>query len=205
MLNAPKLSKLTKEEYAALVDNIICVDLPDLNEETKLWNLVSTYQIYRHSKTCRKYRNEKYRFDFGKYFKSLTIIAEPNDIRDKLKVEEMEKKNKILRKVKGYIDTDLTFIYDPARYDSEEVSTIEDILIQPQILASEYEASLSMSDDNDFQVHLNRSPNSCFLNNCHLVRILAWGIKLDMQPVFNRYKAVAYIFAFLSKSENECT
>ena len=61
--------------------------LPDPNEEPELWNLICTHQIHRHSKTCRKYRNEKYRFHFGKYFTSCTSIAEPllNDIPEKIK------------------------------------------------------------------------------------------------------------------------
>ena len=53
ILNAFKLSKLTKEEYATWVDKIILAELLDPNEEPELWNLVSTYQIHRHSKTCR--------------------------------------------------------------------------------------------------------------------------------------------------------
>ena len=28
---------------------------------------------------------------------------------------------------------------------------------------------------------------------------------MDIQPVFNHYKAVAYISTYLSKSENECS
>ena len=38
ILNAPKLSKLTKEEYTTWVDNIIRADLPDPNEELELRN-----------------------------------------------------------------------------------------------------------------------------------------------------------------------
>ena len=64
------------------MDNIIRADLLDPNDKVKLWNLVNTHEIYRHSKTCRMYCNEKCRFHFGKYFISLMIIAEllPNDI-----------------------------------------------------------------------------------------------------------------------------
>ena len=34
---------------------------------------------------------------------------------------------------------------------------------------------------------------------------MAWEVNMDIQPVFNRYKAVAYMRAYLSKSENECS
>ena len=34
---------------------------------------------------------------------------------------------------------------------------------------------------------------------------MAWEANMDIQPVFNHYKAVAYMCAYLSKSENECS
>ena len=38
---------------------------------------------------------------------------------------------------------------------------------------TEYETALSISDDNDFQVYLNRLPNSCFNNKYFVARLLA--------------------------------
>ena len=61
-----ELKKLAKEEYATWEDKIIRADLADLNEELQLWNMIRTYQIYRHSNTSRKCRNEKCRFCFGR-------------------------------------------------------------------------------------------------------------------------------------------
>ena len=46
---------------------VIRTDLPDPYSEPDLHELVKTYQIHRHSKTCRKYRNEKFRLHFGKF------------------------------------------------------------------------------------------------------------------------------------------
>ena len=63
--------------------------------------------------------------------------------------------------------------------------------------------SLSISDDNDFQVHLKRLHNSCFVNNYFRTGLLAWEANLDMQPVFKHYKVVKYICAYLSKAEDE--
>ena len=34
---------------------------------------------------------------------------------------------------------------------------------------------------------------------------MAWEANMDMQPVFNHDKAVAYMCAYLSKSENKCS
>ena len=62
-----------------------------------------------------------------------------------------------------------------------------------------------ISDDNDFQIHYKRPPNSCFVNNYFCDGLMAWEDNLDIQPVFNHYKAVAYMCACFSKSENECS
>ena len=159
------------------MDNIICADLPDPNKDTKLWNLVSVYQIHRDSKTCRKYRNEKYRFYIGKYFTSHTVIVKPlpNDTPDELKVKVMEKRKKILRKVKGTeLNPSKINLYDPARDDFKVVSSIEYTLISLQISTSECEVVLSISDDNDFQLHLKRPPNSCFVMTNFWREYLHW-------------------------------
>ena len=109
ILNAPKLSKFNIEEYTNWVDMIIHTDLPDPSSEPDLHELVKTYQIHRHSKTCRKYRNEKCRFHFGKFFTSRTIIAQP--LPDSLSVDKkneiMQNRKQLLKKVKQYIDTEL--------------------------------------------------------------------------------------------------
>ena len=117
------------------MDDIIPAELSDSNGEPELEHLVSKYQVYRHSKMCRRYCNEKCKFNFRKYFTSHTIIAEhlPNYIADKLKEEVMQKRKKILRKVKCYIDTALNSskrnLYDLARDDFEAVNSIGNISI----------------------------------------------------------------------------
>ena len=109
ILNAPKLSKFNIEEYTNWVDTIIRTDLPDPTSEPDLHELVKTYQIHRHSKTCHKYRNEKCRFHFGKFFTSRTIIAQP--LPDSLSVDKkneiMQNRKQLLKKVKQYINTEL--------------------------------------------------------------------------------------------------
>ena len=65
--NAPKLTEENIEEYTRWVDNIISVQLPDHDVNPKLYNFIKTYQIHRHSKTCRKYKNDKCRFNVGRF------------------------------------------------------------------------------------------------------------------------------------------
>ena len=65
------------DEYKKRVDSIVRSDLPDSVNEPILFELVKTCQIHHHSKTCRKFRNEKCRFNFGTFFTTRTIIAQP--------------------------------------------------------------------------------------------------------------------------------
>ena len=58
-----------------------------------------------------------------------------------------------------------------------------------------------VSDDIDYK----RPPNSCFVNNYFCNGLMAWEANMDIQPVFNHCKAVAYMCAYLSKSDNECS
>ena len=62
-----------------------------------------------------------------------------------------------------------------------------------------------ISDDDDFQIHLRRLPDSCFVKNYFADGLIAWEANLDIQPVFNPYRAVTYMCAYLSKSEDECS
>ena len=68
-----------------------------------------------------------------------------------------------------------------------------------------YYRSLEISDDNDFQIHLRRTPTSCFVNNYFKVGLEAWEANMDIQAVFNQKKAVAYMCVYLSKSEDICS
>ena len=120
---------------------------------------------------------------------------------------EEERKNilawrdSISKKVKVFIDEGLNpakrNFYDKTRDDYFEPKTIGHILTNLNIEKVEYEHALSISDDQDFQVHLKRPPNSCFNNNYFRCGLLAWEASMDIQPVFNHYKAVSYVCIFV--------
>ena len=73
-----------------------------------------------------------------------------------------------------------------------------------EISRAEYEAALSISENKDFHLYLKRSPNACFVNYFSY-GLLVWETNLDIQLVFNHYKTVAYMCAYLSKIEDECS
>ena len=170
ILIAPKLNKESKEEYIQWVDSIRA-DIPDPIKEKQLFELVKTFKLHRHSKTCRKYRNEKCRFHFGRFFSNRTIVAEPplDNMPEEIKMQVLRNRNDLLSKVKSYIDTKLNpskkNFYDSSRSDHENVKSIDEILASLEISRVEYEAALSISEDKDFQLYLRRSLNACFVNN----------------------------------------
>ena len=65
--------------------------------------------------------------------------------------------------------------------------------------------ALKFFDDNGFQLDLWRSTNSSFVNNNFDIGLLAWEANIDIQPVFDHYKAVTYICSYLSEQEDECS
>ena len=91
------------------------------------------------------------------------------------------------KKVKKYIDEE---------QDYKSPLTIDEILLKLDISKKDYYYALSISVDDDYELHLIRPPNSCFVNNYFDAGLRAWQANMDIQPVFNEYKAVAYMCSF---------
>ena len=79
------------------------------------------------------------------------------------------------------------------------------MLAQLRITEEEYYTTLGISTDKDFQIHFKRSTNSCFVNNYFVDGLRVWEATIDIQPVIYHYKAVSYMCAYFSKSEDEYT
>lgn len=71
------------------------------------------------------------------------------------------------------------------------------------ISKNEYEWALSISDEDNLQIHTEQPPNSCFVSSHFSEGLQAWNVNIDIQSVFDSYKAMAYMCAYLSKSEDE--
>ena len=82
------------------------MELPDKDIEPELYEMVKTYQIHSHSKSCLKYKNIDCRYSFGRFFTDKTIIAEPlpNDMTENEKSTVLAKRYRLLSKVQNYID-----------------------------------------------------------------------------------------------------
>ena len=138
-------------------------------------------------------------------FEKQTILKE----RKLLLTPVSEYINNELTPVSEYINNELnpvkTNFLDRSRDDYKVLLSILEILTFLVISVGDYYNVLSISDNNDYQIHLCRPPNSCIVNNYFKTGLLSWEANLDIQPVFNEYKAIAYMCSYLSKSEDACT
>ena len=97
-IDAPILTKDTKNKYLTYIEHIVKAQLPDRENEQELYELVKTYQIHSHSKSCHKYKNIDCRYSFGRCFTESTVIAEPlpDDMCDDEKQEILQNRANIL-------------------------------------------------------------------------------------------------------------
>jgi len=112
--DVPILTSENKSAYIEYIDSKISAQLPAENNP-ELKSLVKTFQLHRHSKTCRKYKNKSCRFNFGKFFTNKTIIAESLPVSmEHLKKQNLLKwRKEILQPVKNYINENL----DPRKHN----------------------------------------------------------------------------------------
>ena len=139
VLNAPTLKLNNVQEYTEFVDSVVKATVPDKEQNPELFDLVTTYQVHSHSKSCRKYKNKPCLYKFGKFFCNRTVVAVP--LPDNISHEEksfiLKQRDKVLTTVKEYIDSNLNpriprtrNIFDPTKPDFEELPSIPEIQMQ---------------------------------------------------------------------------
>ena len=128
--NSPTLTLYTIDSYIERLDKMISAELPNVEEEPGLFELVKTYQLHRHSNTCKKYKNESCRFHFGRFFTEKTIIGKPlpGNLPEEERKNILAWRERILKKVKVFIDEELNpakcNFYDKTRDAYFEPKTI---------------------------------------------------------------------------------
>lgn len=175
---------------------------PMKKKDRHLHELVKKYQKHSHSKTCRKYKNTRCRFYFGQFFTNRTIVAEPlpEDIADEVKQNTLEKRKEIFTLVKEKIDD----VLNPSKDSYDSTFTQSDIFSSVGITEQQYYDALSISPDSDYELHLKRPMNSCFINY-FIAGLKGFAANVDLQPVFNHYKCITYVCSYFTKDETECS
>ena len=127
-------------------------------------------------------------------------MAEPLDenINPEIKSNILDRRKEILTKVKQKIDEVLNPSkdnYDATVSEKDSVGVTED----------QYHCALSISAASDFDLHLKRQVDSCFINNYFVAGIKGFAANVDLQPVFNHYKCITYVCSYFTKDETECS
>ena len=106
ILNAPNIQN--EAAYIKFIGQTINDQLPDPLNDPELFELVKTYQVHAHSRTCWKYNNEC-RFSYGQFFTEKTILVKPlvSELNNDEKQEVLAWRKTLLKKVKNYIDENL--------------------------------------------------------------------------------------------------
>ena len=201
--DCPKLTRENKEEYINFIDTHVQAYLPDRKTDSELFELVATYQKHSHSKTCTKYRNVPCRFNFGQFFTKRTIVAEPlpEELDEEVKRSMLSRRNEILSLVKRTIDK----VLDPNNPEYDPTRSEEELLSSLGVTKEQYYWAFTVSVDSDFELHLKRPLDSCFINNYFLAGVKGFRANVDLQPVFNHYKCVTYVCSYFTKDETECS
>ena len=133
-------------------------------------------------------------FQVWAFFTDKTIIAIPlqHTLNQVDKFGILSKRNNILGQVKKYIDNNL----DPNSKSFCNDLSIQEILSSMGITEDDYYWALSISPDNDYEIHLKRSTGLCFVNNYNPVLLNTWKANLDIQPVHNYFKALTKMAAY---------
>ena len=93
--------------------------------------------------------------------------------------------------------------YDRTKEEFVKTKSITETLQELEISKVDYENGLPVSSDDDYDFHLEKPPDSCFVKNHFKGSTLAWEANIHIQPVINHHKAVSYICAYLSKIKDE--
>ena len=201
--DCPKLTSENSQAYREFVDKHVQAYLPNKDTEPVLHELVTTYQKHTYSKTCRKYKNIPCRFNFGQFFTDRTIVAEPlsSDLCEEVKTGILTRRASILGTVKSKIDE----ILNPSKPEYNPNLTAAQVLATADISEQDYYWALSVSADSDYELHLKRSTDSCFINNYFVAGVQGFAANVDLQPVFNHYKCITYVCSYFTKDETECS
>ena len=178
--------------------------MPDPISEPELHQLVKMYQTHAHSKTCRRYQNLPCRFNFGHFFTNRTIVAKPlaSHVNNKERCDKLDLRKTLLTKVKTVINETL----NPSKKKLITLTAqLRTFYIHFDITENDYYEALSAAAGTDYELHLKRPPNSCFINNYSPSILKAWQANMDLQPVFNHHKCVTYLCSYMSKGKTQCS
>ena len=129
--------------------------LPDHFNDSELFELVQTYQVYTHSRTWLEIQQEWILHLLWSYFTEKTIIAKllGSKFSNEEKQEILTWRNTLLSQVKSYIDNNLypakLNAINPTKGNFTQPLSVKEILDELEIPKDDYDTALSISKDED--------------------------------------------------------
>ena len=201
--DCPRLDSDNKSAYIDYIDRHVQAFVPSKEEDDELYELVNMYQMHSHSESCRKYKNVQCRFNFGQFFTEETILTEPlpQYLGETIKSKMLEKRREIHSLVKQKVDE----VLNPSLSTYDSSLSEDDIFSSIGISKEEYYSALTISLESNYELHLKRSLNSCFVSNYFVAGLKGFRENVDLQPVFDHYKYITYVCSYFTKDETECS
>ena len=111
----------------------------------------------------------------------------------------LQNRNQILSLVNQKIDE----VLNPSLSTYNSLLTEDDIFTSIGISKDQYLSAVSISSDSNYELHLKRSLDSCFINNYFIAGLKGFGANVDLQPVFDHYKCITYVCSYFTKDETQ--
>ena len=131
--------------------------MPNHLNDLEIFELVKTYQIHAHSRTCWKYNKDECRFFYGRYFTDKIIVKQLDSkfSKDK-KPKILTWRNSLLRQVSRFIDNNLNparvNVIDPTKDNFTQPLSVKEISDESEISKEDYYKTLSISKDEDLEL-----------------------------------------------------
>ena len=105
VLNQPKLTVDTIDQYIEFWDAVVSANLPSEEADPLLHNLERYFQVHSHLKSCHKYKNKPSRYHFGRFFTERTLIAKPvQNVSEFQRYSILAQRKCVLDKVSEFIN-----------------------------------------------------------------------------------------------------
>lgn len=96
-------------------------------------------------------------------------------------------------------------VLNPSKSSYDYLLTEHDIFNSVGITEEQYYSALAVSPDSNYDLHLKRPVESCFINNYFVAGLKGFEANVDLQPVFDHYKCITYICSYFTKDETDCS
>ena len=95
-------------------------------------------------------------------------------------------------------------VLNPSKSSYDYLLTEHDIFNSVGITEEQCYSAPAVSPDSNYDLHLERPVEICFVNNYFVAGLKGFEANVDLQPVFDHYKCITYTCSYFT-SNNECS